>query len=290
MKNIKKKFDEIFDLLSNKLKFGRKKNTTEDFSAYPNSSLDPGSENSGLSKRLSKFKNIKNLRSNFVSKSFASYEVGSILKKIGKHVFNVQNRPIIHKIFIFSMLVMLPYLVGKIIAVVLTTPNITSHKSAKIYIPSSVESDLIRDIEKIQMANLFHAKLVNDIDEGGNKKKKVVNENVICTVSQTKSSLPIKIISTIVLQNSAKSIASIMTGGGESDLKTIKEGEKIADMAIVGKIERLKIIFRSLQTGECEYVADDEELMTQARGGQLLSAKEGKKLMNSMKQMEGIKK
>ncbi|MBF0361924.1 MAG: hypothetical protein HQK49_12985 [Oligoflexia bacterium] len=279
MKEIKKKISELFSALLTNIKQSSNNGLLQKLFVFFLYKL-----------KLNKFINlekIKDLKAGG-SKKLATYEFGAVLKKIGKRFFDVNNRPTIHKIFIITTLMVLPYVFGKMVALILTTTDNTVQKANKIYIPSDLESDFARDIEKIQSSNLFHAKLLNDMDESG-KKKKVGNENVICTVAQIKSSLPIKLVSTIVLQNSSKSIASILVGGGENDLKSVREGDKIPEMATVGKIERLKIVFRSMQSGECEYVADEEELLTRAKGGKILSARDGKKLITSMKQMDGIK-
>jgi hypothetical protein len=78
-----------------------------------------------------------------------------------------------------------------------------------------------------------------------------------CDTADVASSLPIKLINTIVLQDSVKSIASVQVRSGR-DLKEVHEGDSLEGMAKIFHITRLELVIKNLQTGSCELVTSDK--------------------------------
>lgn len=79
-----------------------------------------------------------------------------------------------------------------------------------------------------------------------------------CDETTNRSSLPIKLINTVVLQDAVKSIAAVQLRS-DRDLKEVREGDTLEGMAKVSHINRLALIIKNLQTGACELISDEKE-------------------------------
>jgi type II secretory pathway component PulC len=64
-------------------------------------------------------------------------------------------------------------------------------------------------------------------------------------------------VNTVVLQDSVKSIASVQVQG-DRDLKEVREGDEIPNMAKIFHINRLELIVKNLTNGACESIATAE--------------------------------
>jgi len=109
------------------------------------------------------------------------------------------------------------------------------------------------DINTLKNANLFKTEQVSQTDT---PKKNVANLNVPCKEATKKSSAGIKLISTIVLQDSVKSIASVQKRSSSS-LEAVREGETIVSGYKLDRIESLQLIVKNLSTGECESIENE---------------------------------
>jgi hypothetical protein len=96
-------------------------------------------------------------------------------------------------------------------------------------------------ISKIKSANVFRT---DKVKAPVKTNTQVIDEPKICLTAQRKSSLPIKLMSTIVLQDSVKSIASVSVRSN-SKLKRFREGDKIANMAEIGRITGKSLIVKN---------------------------------------------
>lgn len=59
----------------------------------------------------------------------------------------------------------------------------------------------------------------------------------------------------------------------------IREGDKVENMAEVGKIDRLKLIFKNLQTGQCEFVSGVDPKDEKPSPISFVSPREGQKII-----------
>lgn len=205
----------------------------------------------------------------------------AIQGKITEHwdrLFTESYRGLIHQTFIWSLVFSLTFLVGKLMGLTLSalSPESKSN-SGKIFIqPSSLENTLA----VVKRENIFRAK------QGGEAKiqkpKKVVISEAICDDSSASSRLPIKLINTIVLQDTVKSVASVQVRGS-NDLQQFREGEKIDSFAKIGRIGRLKVFLRNLQNGQCEFIENDNKLTKSVKPISFLNPRDGKKLLEAQR-------
>lgn len=133
------------------------------------------------------------------------------------------------------------------------------------------------ELNKVKGINPFRT------NAAGGKKKLADSK---CEEAQQASNLPIKLVNTVVLQDSVKSIASVQVRN-DRDLLEIRQGDKISDMAEVFKITRLSILIRDIKTGACESVSSEKGFARGASPISVMSASDGKAYRAS-KKMTGI--
>ncbi|MBT3983350.1 MAG: PDZ domain-containing protein [Bacteriovoracaceae bacterium] len=192
-------------------------------------------------------------------------------------------RPFIHKAFILSSALGMAYGVGKVGG--LAMKGRPTPRKLPVQKISAKAQGTRPQINKVRMTNVFRVKLrgnetIQDI-------KPIINTTLVCDQSSNKSSLPIKLISTVVLQDAIKSVAAVQVRGAR-DLKSFRQGEKIQNLAKIDKITRLKIIVKNLSSGKCEYIANKEKISQSKYKFNILDKDSGKKLMDSLTP-EGIK-
>ncbi|ATH07516.1 hypothetical protein BIY24_06035 [Halobacteriovorax marinus] len=194
--------------------------------------------------------------------------------------FSPDSRQDIHRTFLTCMILGCSYFGGKIIATGISSKLETQTKKPRaatgIYTPRARVAVL-----KIEKSNLFNTK---DPSLDGVKpiEKPKVDENLVCKSADRKSQLGIKLVNTIVLQDSVKSIASVQVRG-KNQILDIREGEKINNDAEIGKIDRLRVVFKNLKTGDCEYVESQSKEPRVKNPINVVSASKGKNLLNKYK-------
>ena len=135
-----------------------------------------------------------------------------------------------------------------------------------------------QDINKIVSTNLFNIKENEKAVTNGLAKKDIAS--IVCKEADHPSSISAKIIDTVILQDSVKSVASVqMRGGGE--LQDLREGDKIENFVEISKITRQRLIVKNLQTGDCEYLSPETEENLPPTPMKIISAKEGRALFKS---------
>jgi type II secretion system protein C len=142
---------------------------------------------------------------------------------------------------------------GRLVAMMIA-PGTTVKKAAKPRLTPPGSNELQQQLASIKDNDLFNA--AGDI-KAQKEEKPQVDENLVCREASQKSSLPINLVSTIVLQDSVKSVASVQVRG-KNALEYLREGEKVGNMAKIGSIVEKKVIFKNLSSGQCEYVAAKE--------------------------------
>jgi type II secretory pathway component PulC len=193
-----------------------------------------------------------------------------------------------HRYFVLLLVVLSTYHFGKLVGLMLTGPvDLKADKqSASIEIDDS-KIITIAEVKALADGNLFKTKLTKEVKED-TQKKVVVDKNVVCKKATRPTRLPIKLVNTVVLQDSVKSIASVQIRS--SELTEVREKESIDGMARVDKIDRLNLVIKNLKDGSCESVFNDfEEKQVSTKSINVLSAKASKKFKETQKkQIAGV--
>ena len=246
--------------------------------------LDPPSKPSLASKFKINFPNLKAnfSRDNLKNRFSKENTIGKINKfdwnEIVLRLFSPYSRNKVHTFFIVFLIAILTYVFGKSIALFInrSTPIVASVKS-NISMPIEKADTTSQDVSKITASNLFNIK---ESDRAEDKKPIKDISSIVCDDAEKPTAEQVKLLDTIVLQDSVKSVASVQFRGG-SELLNVRQGEQIGDTIEVAKINRMKIILKNLTNGECEYVASEEEDVPLSTPMQILSPKAGRKLFKS---------
>lgn len=193
-------------------------------------------------------------------------------------LFSPYSRNKIHAVFVILLVVVVTYMFGKNIALFINrTPPVAKVQRPSIAIPLERVDTTVQDINRITSTNLFNVK---ESDKSGNDTNKKDIDSIVCLDASVATSAQIKLLDTIVLQDSVKSVASVQVRGS-SELMNVREGERLEDMVEVSKINRMKLILKNLQTGDCEYAVTDSEEEPVMPDLKIYSAKAGKSLFKS---------
>ena len=193
-------------------------------------------------------------------------------------LFSPYTRGKIHSVFIILLVVTVTYMLGKNLALFFNkTPPVTKIVRS-MQIPMERADTTVQDINKIASTNLFNVK---ESDKSTDTSSKKDIASIICLDAEKPTTLNIKLLDTIVLQDSVKSVASVQIRGN-AELMNVREGERLDEMAEVSKIDRMKVILKNLQTGDCEYAVTEAEAEPTMPKLKILSPKAGKSLFKSM--------
>lgn len=197
-----------------------------------------------------------------------------------------QNK--LHKIFQFTIVFLLVFTAGKLTGIALekvaVKDSLKGQSFAKIDRSRLLKSDTIISIRN---RNIFNTGQTI-IDTPTVKEKEPVKSDLACLEAKRKSNLPIKLINTVVLQDSVKSIASVQVRS-ESLFRELRVGEKINDMAKIDKIERLKLIVKNLKTGTCESIENSKVDRSSLKPLTVMSKSQGNAYKKSLNKVKGIK-
>jgi len=189
------------------------------------------------------------------------------------------SRTTIHQLSLIILISTFTYGVGKITFLLLKgNPTLESVSDYN----SSIELD-----KMFQLHTLSQLKSANIFKTNSGVGPKNIGAEIKCETAQSVSNLPIKLVNTIVMQDSVKSIASVQVRGGKL-LDQFREGEQISTMAKLFKIDRLEILVRNLENGSCESITSEK--MKTIRPGQhisVMSSKEAKDFLKN-KKISGI--
>jgi len=171
------------------------------------------------------------------------------LTKNLEHLLSRQGRETIHQVSLVLLISAVTYFFGKTTALFLKgTPQIDSSKTYSVQI--DLEKDFIPStLSQVRSINIFRT------NTGLGTKKNVADTK--CEKAQQNSNLPIKLVNTVVLQDSVKSLASVQVRGDRS-LQEVREGEQISNLAKIFKISRLPILVKNLENGICEAIDSDK--------------------------------
>lgn len=246
---------------------------------FPTRSQEGKEDGPSLTQQLAQKYNVK------IPKSVEDFE-----KKIKKfpwqnlhnEVFYGKNRTAINKTFLLLLCVLTPYYAGKSLGLLLKGKPDYKNLNNNVAIRIDRENELTLG----QLADLRNAKLFKtEKVETDNKPKPTVASPEVCKTATKKSNLPIKLVNTVVLQDSVKSIASVQVRNQE--LNDVREGEKIDNMAKVDKIDRLGIIVKNLKDGTCESI-DNTQMAGYQRSPISVMSKKASKAFIANKKIDGI--
>jgi type II secretion system protein C len=157
-----------------------------------------------------------------------------------------EAREPIHQFALVMIICSITYTLGKVTALVLRgAPALDSSKDYSVAL--NLDDDFNpATLNQVKSINIFRT------NTGLGTKKKAAD--IKCEVAQQASNLPIKLVNTIVLQDTIKSLASVQVRGAR-DLQELREGEQISNLAKIFRIDRLEILVRNLESGVCESIA-----------------------------------
>lgn len=194
------------------------------------------------------------------------------LSRAIERVFSREARESVHQISVVVIVCVATYTLGKLTALVVRgAPALPTAQNYSISIP--LEKDFnVATLNQVKSINVFRT------NSGLKANKKVADTK--CEESDSKSGLPINLVNTIVLQDTVKSIASVQVRG-DRVLKEIRVGDQIESLAKVAQISRLHILVKNMETGACEYIANNKlderasriSIMSPAQGRAFLANK-----------------
>ena len=207
---------------------------------------------------------------------------GHKIKGLHQQIFDPKYRNAIHKSFQATMIFGSIFMIGKNSALFLREPIETGATKPEV---SLDDKKLLtsQEIEDIRKSGIFKTDAGKPVDT---VKKPVIAQDIKCEEARRKSNLPIKLINTIVLQDSLKSLASVQVRSGR-ELTEVREGDKIGTMAKIDVIDRQKIIVKNLQDGRCEMI-ENQDLKDRPSPIALMSPSQSKAFKKNQKKIEGV--
>lgn len=166
--------------------------------------------------------------------------------------FSPQNRPQVHRFFLASLFILGSYFTGRMISSLLSP--VSKGRAISKGSPLRLNQN---DVTRNHLASLKSNDLFQAPEEGNTptirdtQKKPDFKEVKICDTASERSSLTLKLVNTVILQDSVKSMASVQIRGKENFLRV---GDSIPNVIEVGNISRQKLIFKNLKTRKCEYI------------------------------------
>ena len=183
------------------------------------------------------------------------FEVGNKFKKqaasidwqkIPDKIFSPESRGIINRAFVVSTIVCVSYGTGKTLALLSKGKDQSLERKAVARPPIATKDLTTAELKMISDTNIFRTETKAKEDGSGRKR---IDRNTKCLAATQKTSLPITLVNTVVLQDTVKSIAAVQLRTGK-DPVNVREGEVIAKLAKVDKITRLELILKNLKTGK----------------------------------------
>ncbi len=170
-----------------------------------------------------------------------------------------------HRVFLLALLLGGTYSVGKLLALFLRGRPV--HEAPRVVLD-------LGNREEFNASSLGVLRTQDPFKTGDAAGPKKVADTK-CESSETPTNLPLKLVNTVVLQDSVKSIASVQVRSGR-DLMQVHEGDELDGMARVARILRLSVVVKNLQTGACELVTNEKmqdqgspiTIMSPARGAE----------------------
>jgi type II secretion system protein C len=203
--------------------------------------------------------------------------------KVPDKIFAPETRSQINKIFISSTLIIGTYGTGKTVALLTKGKDKSIDKKVAALPPIKTKLLTSNEIKAIEKNNIFKTESKKPDEK---KKDKKIDLKKKCLAATKKTSFPITLINTVVLQDSVKSIAAVQVRS-KKGLMNVREGQIIDKFAKVDKITRLELILKNLKNGECEYLRS-KKLLKKKMPVTVLSPKASKDYKKQKKAATGI--
>ncbi len=169
--------------------------------------------------------------------------------------FSPTARPLVHRIFSYAAVVMIILFLIPISSSLLQSPP--SSPRGQVAVVSILDFPLDTSYKLGEFIQQLQQLKQNDPFKTDHKGSSSGEDQMkICEDATKKSSLGYILDSTIVMQDMNKSLAAVQLKG-KSKIQAFRVSEKIESIARLDRIERLRIIFRNLKTGQCEYIANN---------------------------------
>jgi len=187
------------------------------------------------------------------------------------------SRETVHQTFLIAIIALFTYQIGKITALALRStplPSVAQGSEISINVNEDFNPNLLNQVKTL---NPFRT-------DKGVEAPKIAQTR--CETATQRSSLPIKLVNAVVLQDEVKSLASVQIRN-DRKLLEVRIGDKIQNMAEIFKITRERMIVRNLQTGNCEAVNNDNIALAKTSPISVLSPSESRTFVQNRK-MPGI--
>jgi type II secretion system protein C len=216
---------------------------------------------------------------NFSSRANQVTKIKNIdINQINYYLFSSRYKNQIHQSFLIFYVLLCAYTIGKMTAVILRGSQMHDDEKMALTIQLDDSQELkSKDLEFIKTSNIFKTNSA----EG---KSPTENQMAKCEKTNGRSNLPYKLVNTVVLQDSVKSVAAVQV---RSDLSSFREGDTIENTARIDRIERLSLLVKNLQSGTCETITNENELLSSSRIS-VLSPSASKAFTEAKKKMAGI--
>lgn len=206
-------------------------------------------------------------------------------KNLHNEFFQGQHRQKYHRIFQVAAVVLVTYSVGKTTGLLLKGKNEYKNLKKNAFINIDKSNELTgKKVTQLKNAKLFKTQAVKD---STGPKEPIVRSNIACKKASRKSSLPITLVNTIVMQDSVKSIASVQVRSS-NELLELRQNEKINSMAKIDRIDRLRLIVKNLENGNCEYIENEKAEKVSRSSISVMSPKQSVNFKKQQKKIKGI--
>lgn len=188
------------------------------------------------------------------------------------------SRETIHQTFLVFIIALVTYQIGKLTALTLKgtqLPHVAKHSEISINMTDDFNAN---SLNLVKTLNPFRT-------DKGKGPVQIANQSK-CESASQKTSLPLKLVNAVVLQDEVKSLASVQIRS-DRKLLEVRIGDKIQNMAEIFKIKRDEIIVKNLQTGSCESVRNDSAALAKSSPISVLSPSQSKAYLQN-KKMPGI--
>ena len=204
--------------------------------------------------------------------------------EIFETIYSAQSRPSIHRFFLLFFIVGLTYFTTRtLMGYFKPIPNAKVAKAAPI-LRNTSKSELRKRIASLKENDLFGAEDEKPIIITPTKAK----EPAVCDDAKTKSSLSLKLLNTVVLQDSVKSLASVQVRGKKKE-EFLRVGDQVPGMIEIGKITPQKLFFKNLKSRRCEFIEAKKKKEKGLKPSKIIrDPKLAKKILNETKKT-GIK-
>ncbi len=241
-----------------------------------------------LTRVSDKFRSLrqKEIKRETSSKKFLNFKKSGSQKfsweALPNMILNSSNYQRIHNYFQIAFMICFIYFLANIGGhIVAGKPSYKASKKSGAIIIDEEKLLTTSKINQIKNSNIFRTNQVAKV-EGPVKKE----EDKKCDTADRKSRLPIKLVNTTVLQDSVKSIASVSVRSSKK-LQSFRTGDKISTLAKIGKIDRLRLIVKNLDTGDCEII-ESKKSKRRKTALTVLSPKASKTYKKEIKKVKGI--